>query len=148
MKIQINNWLVQKNIISYLFKTYGCGSLPLTQRFPLVNLSSFIASLLRGFRGIHKIKQAKSPQFDDPTTIELYSFEACPYSRLVREVLCELELPYLLHNVGKKSLNRKQFIGISGKMMVPYLIDKSNKEMTGMFESSQIINYLHQTYLN
>jgi hypothetical protein len=33
--------------------------------------------------------------------LELFSFESSPYSRRVRELLCELELPYLLRSSGK-----------------------------------------------
>lgn len=82
------------------------------------------------------------------TDIELYSFECSPYARLVREVLSELELPYLLHNVGKRSPSRGKFFERSGKVMVPYLIDKNSKVKgtTGMFESADIINYLVKTY--
>src|SRR3546814_18098684 len=42
--------------------------------------------------------------------LKLYSFETSPYSRLVRERLCELELPYLLRSTAKgtpKDLDRK-----------------------------------------
>ena len=33
-----------------------------------------------------------------------------PYSRLVRESLCELEIPYLLHNVGKSPGKMVEFL--------------------------------------
>ncbi len=55
--------------------------------------------------------------------LELYSFESSPYCRIAREVLCSLEIPYLLHNVAKGSPHRDAFVERSGKMMVPYLID-------------------------
>ena len=62
----------------------------------------------------------------------------------MREVLCELELPYLLHNVGKGSPSREAFVKRSGKMMVPYLVDpNTGKEM---FESDDIRDYLLTTY--
>ena len=78
------------------------------------------------------------------TPLELYSFEASPFCRLVRETLCELELPYLLHNVAKGSARRDAFVELSGKMQVPYLVDPN----TGieMFESTDIIAYLEATY--
>ena len=66
----------------------------------------------------------------------------------MRETLTELELPYLLHNVGKRSPSRGQFVERSGKMMVPYLVDKNKKVKgtPGMFESSNIIDYLRDSY--
>jgi len=62
----------------------------------------------------------------------------------VREVLTELEIPYQLHNLGKRSPKRKAFVERSGKMMVPYLVDKNNN--VAMFESSDIIEYLWDNY--
>jgi len=135
-----------RNIVPYLFRTYGDGHVPLVLRMPFVGLSSFFASLIRGFRGIRRQKGCKEVQIE-PTSIELYSYEAAPHCRLVREVLTELEVPYLLHNVGKRSHNRKQFLEKSGKMMVPFLIDSNtNKGSQGMFESRDIIKYLQKTY--
>jgi len=65
----------------------------------------------------------------------------------VREVLTELEIPYVLHNVAKRSPSRKRFVEKSGRMMVPYLIDSNtDKGSRGMFESRDIIKYLLKTY--
>ena len=76
--------------------------------------------------------------------LELYSYEGSPFCRIAREVLCELELPYLLHNVPRRSPEREAFVARSGKMQVPYLVDPN----TGveMFESAEIASYLRQTY--
>jgi glutathione S-transferase len=74
----------------------------------------------------------------------LYGFEASPFCRLVREALCELELPYLLHNVAKGSPKREAFVSRSGKMQVPYLIDRNRG--VEMFESAEILDYLDATY--
>ena len=58
--------------------------------------------------------------------LELWSFEASPFCRIVREKLCTLELPYRLHNVGKGSAGREAFVERSGRMQVPYLEDPNN----------------------
>ena len=76
--------------------------------------------------------------------LELWSFEASPYCRIAREALCRLELPYLLHNVGKKSPSRQAFVSRSGRMMVPFLADPNTGRE--MFESAEIARYLHETY--
>ncbi|MFX9532868.1 glutathione S-transferase, partial [Acinetobacter baumannii] len=77
--------------------------------------------------------------------LELWSFEAIQYSRVVRNVLCELEITYILHNVAKerwqdmgpailrlkpgkyvplKGGKREKSLQImQGKMQVPYLVD-------------------------
>ena len=62
----------------------------------------------------------------------------------MREWLCELELPYVLHNVGKNSPTRPAFVARSGKQMVPWLFDPNTGK--GMFESGDIVDYLDQTY--
>lgn len=137
-----------RNIVPYLFRTYGNGVVPLVLRLPFMGLSSFFASLLRGFSGIRRQKGIKDMNIE-PTSIELWSYEASPHCRLVREVLTELEIPYLLHNVGKRSPNRKRFVQKSGRMMVPYLVDSNtDKGSKGMFESCDIIKYLQKTYGN
>ena len=62
----------------------------------------------------------------------------------MRERLCELEIPYLLHNVAKGSAKRSEFVERSGRMMVPYLHDPNTGRE--MFESADICAYLDETY--
>jgi len=62
----------------------------------------------------------------------------------VRERLCSLEIPYLLHNVAQGSPRRDAFVARSGKMQVPYLVDPNTA--TEMFESADIVAYLTNTY--
>jgi len=127
-------------IISYLFKNYGGRSPgPLLAIDPLANFTSAIASATRPARG-GRARPSRRPE----KQLELYSFEGSPFCRIVRETLCELELPYLLHNVGKESPSREAFVKISGRMMVPYLIDPNTGRQ--MFESADIKKYLLDTY--
>jgi glutathione S-transferase len=127
-------------IVRYLFAEYGDGRVPLPLALgPLTNLSSAFAGAFRIGRGAYR-KPAKAPE----RPLELWSFEASPYCRIVREELCALELPYRLHNVAKQSPSRAAFVERSGRMMVPYLVDPN----TGveMFESADIVRYLDRTY--
>ena len=55
-----------------------------------------------------------------------------------------LELPYVLHNVGRGSAERAEFVKRSGKMQVPYLSDPNTGK--SLFESSDIVDYLNNTY--
>jgi len=143
-------WLVDPNtgvemyesddIVRYLFQRYGDGRVPLALSVPLLgDVSSTLAGLPRLGHGSH-YRRARQPDRE----LELYSFEASPFSRLVREVLCTLELPYRLHNVAKGSPGRPAFVERSGRMMVPFLVDPN----TGieMFESADIVRYLEDTY--
>lgn len=124
----------------YLAKTYGDGTVPLALSLgPLTTLGSALASALRPTRG-----RAAKPSRAPAQPLELYSFEVSPYSRIAREALCELEIPYVLHNVAKGSTKRAAFEAMSGRMMVPYLVDPNTG--AAMFESAEIVAYLHRTY--
>jgi glutathione S-transferase len=127
-------------INGYLASAYGDGKVPvLLSLGPLTLVSSGLASISRIARGRRAVPSRAPTQ-----PLELWSFEASPFCRLAREALCELELPYLLHNVAKGSPKRAGFVARSGKMMVPFLADpNTGKEM---FESADIVRYLHATY--
>ena len=128
------------DIIAYLYETYGDGQVPwILSLGPLTTLGASFASAFRLGRG-QGYRPARAPK----KPLELYSFEISPYARIAREALCTLEIPYLLHNVGKKSPSRPAFEKRSGKVMVPYLVDPNTD--TEMFESAEIVAYLQETY--
>jgi glutathione S-transferase len=128
------------DILRYLAVTYGHGDVPFGLALgPVTAVTSSFASLVRPSRG-RSARAAKAPA--EP--LDLWSFEASPYCRIVREVLCELTLPYRLHNVGGGSAGRAAFTEMSGRMMVPYLKDPNTG--AAMFESADIVAYLEKTY--
>jgi glutathione S-transferase len=126
------------DIVSYLQQTYDAPSTPLWLG-PLSTVNSSLASAARVQHG-RLARPSKLPA----QPLELWSYESSPYCRLVREVLCELELPYVLHNVAKGSPRRDAFVKRSGKMMVPYLADPNTGRE--MFESADIVAYVNSTY--
>ena len=127
-------------IVRHLATKYGDGKVPLGLSLgPITTLSASLASAARPTRGV-RARAAKAPE----QPLELWSFEGSPYCRLTREVLCELQIPYLLHNVGKGSAGRRAFREMSGRMMVPYLVDPNTGAR--MFESADIAAYLEKTY--
>ncbi len=128
------------DIVRYLFATYGRGRVPaLLAAGALGDASSALASALRPGKGL-RAKPSREPA----RLLELWSFEGSPFCRIAREALCSLELPYLLHNVGKGSPRRASFVQRSGRMMVPYLADPNAQ--VEMFESADIVAYLEQAY--
>ncbi len=127
------------DIVSHLFATYGGRTPGVLVRGPLATVSSAVASLFRPTGGA-KARPSRRPA----APLELWSFEESPFCRIAREALCELEIPYLLHNVGKNSAGRPAFVARSGKMMVPYLVDPNTGRE--MFESADIRAYLDETY--
>jgi glutathione S-transferase len=127
-------------IIRYLFQQYGAGDPPLILRGgPLADVASTLASVWRPGFGMTR-RASRAPE--EP--LELWSFEASPFCRIVRETLTSLELPYVLHNVAKGSPSRAAFTERSGRMQVPYLADPNTS--TELFESADIVAYLEATY--
>ncbi|MEI8259199.1 MAG: glutathione S-transferase N-terminal domain-containing protein [Deltaproteobacteria bacterium] len=128
------------NIVRHLYGTYGDGRLPLTlSMVPLATATGSLASVVRGAKGA-RVRASRRPA----QPLELYSFESSPYCRIVREALCSMELPHLLHSVAKGSPRRAALVERSGKMQVPYLVDPNTS--TSMFESADIVGYLGDTY--
>ena len=126
------------DIIQYLADTYRDGKVPFTLG-PLTIVSGGFAAAVRAGKG-RKVRPARPPE----KPLELWSYEASVYSRLAREVLNDLEIPYLLHNVAVKSAGREAFTARSGKVMVPYLVDPNTGK--AMHESADIVAYLESTY--
>jgi glutathione S-transferase len=127
-------------IVAHLFQHYGDARVPaLLALGVFTDATASLASLLRAGHGTWAV-----PSRAPLEPLELYSFEASPFCRIVREALCRLETPYQLHNLGKRSRKREAFVARSGRMMVPYLVDPN----TGveMFESADIVRYLEETY--
>jgi len=127
-------------IVQYLFRTYGDGEVPILLRLgALTTASAMSATLWRVGLG-HFARPSRAPA----KPLELWSFEASPFCRIVREELSVLEIPYRLHNVAKGSPSRLAFIARSGRMMVPFLHDPNTD--VDMFESADIVDYLRRTY--
>ena len=155
-------------IVEYLYSEYGLEDEEVPERRMF---TSTLASLTRAAPVI-SLSGGKNGLFAKPSKaarkpLELYSFEASPYSRMARETLCELEVKYLLHNCGKTpgghadyyppeirhenmhnympgTENRRKFLERTGKIMMPYIVDPN----TGveMYQTRDIQNYLHETY--
>ena len=128
------------DIVDYLFRAYCDGRPPwfLRQRCFAVTTSMF-ASAFRPSRGRRAVASRQPEKL-----LELYSYEGSPFCRIAREALCELELPYRLRNVPRRSPDRDRYVSISGKMQVPYLLDANTGVQ--MFESAEILRYLYETY--
>lgn len=149
-------------INAYLFQQYRQQPIPNALDATFFNIAtSNLASMIRlNVRGL-KAQPSHSPE----KPLVLYSFEASPYSRPVRERLCELELPYHLINLGKQQLadvgpatfrlhrgeykpipntKRAALLAEKGHVQVPFLID-ANKSIE-LFESKDILRYLDETY--
>ena len=149
------------DIIAYLYKTYGERAVPRRWQIKLINTtSSMLASGLRTTRGMFARPSAPAEK-----PLVLWAFESSPYARMVRERLCELEVPYLSRHIGKAqwqdfaltpirnrlwpefehdSVNRRALKAKTGQVMAPFLEDPNSG--VSMYESADIIDYLDETY--
>lgn len=148
------------DIVNYLYNEYGDGRQRNGLMHILAEFTSMLTSATRLGKGTHYVSSKKPEK-----PLVLYSFESSPFSRPVRERLCELGIPYILRNLGKQQmsdmgppefrLTTKPYVPLpgskreamnekTGRVQVPYLIDPN----TGaeMFESWDIMDYLDRTY--
>lgn len=149
-------------IVPHLFRRYLAAKSPRPLKASALNLlGSRLAGIVRSPLGLRA-----RPSIAPKKPLVLYSFESSPFSRPVRESLCELELPYRLINLGKGQWSdmgparprllvpgrykpvpgskRDAFFQQHGTVQVPYLIDPNHKVQ--MFESQAIVEYLERTY--
>jgi glutaredoxin len=162
-----------RDIVAHLFRHYGAEAAPLGLTGPWFVPSSQFASMARLMRGlVYRGDQRLAP--DAPLT--LYGLESSPYTRLVREVLCELELPYVLRTtpvegspvaVTASHISKRIFgwktdpgtglrIPMKGSSRWKELADRTGVPLvpylvdgntqTAMHESEDIVAYLFATY--
>ncbi len=74
--------------------------------------------------------------------IKLYQFESCPYCRMVREKLSELQITYININVPRDKSQRQEVQEVSGQRAVPVLVDGD----TVLDDEEKILPYLDQKY--
>src|SRR5512141_1288768 len=96
-------------------------------------LNSSLASTLRLWRGTNARGSARQPA----KHLELYEFEACPYCRLVREALTELDLDALIRPAPHGGQRYRPAVKRrGGKRQFPFLVDPNTG--ASMYESADI----------
>ena len=157
-------------IIHHLFQHYGkTGNTPQKYaHYPKIPYVALVGTVVNGARGVwinQKIKDRAAPQ----QLLELWGFEASPFTRVVRAELAELELPFVFHNVPKERWQdqgpsllrlkpgkyvplaggkREKIVPVMGRfaqdIQVPFLKDPNTG--VDLFESEAIVNYLQRQY--
>jgi glutaredoxin len=74
--------------------------------------------------------------------MKLYQFESCPYCKMVRERLSQLQITYININVPRDKMQRDEVERISGQRTVPVLVDGE----TVIDDEEKILPYLDQKY--
>ena len=155
-----------QDIILYLYDNYSNKKIPKSlANLPRVEVQGMLVSAASMLRGIKADPDRDPSKITEP--VELYSFEGSPYSRPVRERLCEREISYICHNVAKerwqdagpailrlkpgpyhpKAGGKRELLqqnALSKKVQVPFLVDPNYGVQ--MYESAKIIRYLNLTY--
>lgn len=77
--------------------------------------------------------------------LELYDMEGCPFCRLVREALTDLDLDALIYPCPKGGDRYRPLVEkLGGKQLFPYLMDPNTG--AALYESADIIDYLYGEY--
>ncbi|KAM0916620.1 hypothetical protein ACQ4PT_009988 [Festuca glaucescens] len=129
------------DIVKYLFKQYGQGKKPSFGLLESTIFTGWVPTLLRAGRGMTMWSKAGAVPAEK---LELFSFENNTYARFVHEALCELELPYVLQNVGEGSSKMDSLLSVAGAKQVPYLVDPNTGFQSG--DHKKILSYLFQQY--
>lgn len=104
-------------------------------------LSSFLATAVRPGVGINATPAKHKPE----QLLELYDMEGCPFCRITREVLTELDLDVLIYPCPKQGQRfRPKVIEMGGKAQFPYLVDPNSGAQ--LYESLDTVEYLYTTY--
>lgn len=157
-------------IIHHLFKHYGkTGQTPKSYaHYPQIPVVALLGTVMNGARGVWINKDILDRDAPEQL-LELWGFESSPFTRIVRGVLTELELPFIFHNVAKerwqdqgpallrlkpgkyqplKGGKREQVVQLMNRasqdIQLPYLVDPNTN--TQLFESKKIVAYLQQHY--
>lgn len=104
-------------------------------------LSSALATFVRPGIGISVEPAAKKPA----KMLELYDMEGCPFCRITREALTELDINAVIYPCPKQGTRfRPKVIEMGGKAQFPYLVDPNTGAQ--LYESVDTVAYLYETY--
>lgn len=92
--------------------------------------------------------EAEQKNIDSATgKLALYQFAACPFCVKVRRSMKRLSLDIELRDAKKEGQHRTELAEQGGRIKTPCLrIEKTDGEVTWMYESKDIISYLEQNF--
>ena len=143
------NLFESEDICAHLLANYGdnVNSLPSPSGYfyPSTIITGWAPAIFRLGRGA-EVEPRGASRPTPGGLLRLYSYEGNQFCRLVREALCELDLPYELRSTGKGSARRAELCDVrgDGKTTAPFLVDPNTNVSMG--ESADIVRYLWSTY--
>lgn len=112
-------------------------------RYQFEVANSLAATVAEAGRGVRIRGAQRQPE----ELLELYDMENCPFCRVVRQTLTELDLDAMIYPCPKGGVRYRPLVKqLGGREMFPYLYDPNTD--TGLYESADIIAYLYETYSN
>lgn len=98
-------------------------------------------SAVRGAQGRFVLRRAPTLE----TRLVLFEKETCPYSRLVREALCHLDLDAVIFPCpAGASEHRERLRNLRGDESVPFLVDSNRQRHVS--DAFEIVQYLYWAY--
>jgi glutathione S-transferase len=74
----------------------------------------------------------------------LYQYDSCPFCHRVRRFIAERGIPVAIRDTLRDPQARRELIEGGGRSMVPCLRIERDGEVTWMYESLDIIDYLRR----
>lgn len=151
------------DIVEYLFRTYGpvanrseppapdaspeeLGVPFMLRRGGITNPTCYAAAVarLKALRARPSRAAAAAEAGAPVQPLVLWTYEASPFTKAVRESLTELAIPHVVRYCPRGSKKRDELQAKTGRFQVPFLEDPN----TGveMFESAEMVAYLEATY--
>ena len=90
--------------------------------------------------------QAQAAVAEAAQNLTLYQFHACPFCVKTRRTLHRLNVPVALKDAKNNDQDRQTLLEQGGKIKVPCLRIEENGQVTWMYDSKVIINYLDQRF--
>lgn len=104
---------------------------------------SLMATVSEQGRGIATTAAGRQPA----ELLELYDMEGCPFCRVVREALTDLDLDAIIYPCPKGGTRYRPLVEqVGGKQQFPFLMDPNTDEL--LYESLDIVEYLYGEYGN
>lgn len=114
-------------------------------RLALGSLIALINWLTRGLK-MKRTPEQQALVAQQSASLSLYQFGLCPFCIKTRRVLHQLNLPIELRDAKNNSQWRSELLQDGGKIKVPCLRIIDDQQVTWMYESSDINQYLKQRF--
>jgi len=126
-----------KLVVRYFFRTIRILLIPFMHLFEFVTTP----------KGVVRSDVAQQAIELKCNSLVLYQFTTCPFCIKVRREIKRLSLPIELRDAQKNMKNRAELLEGGGQIKVPCLqIKDENGKVQWMYESTEIIQYLHQRF--